>query len=255
MPEIAVILDIDDYANAAQKPKFKQLGGYYELEAPCQTCNKSLTQGFVFGKAQLSDGRDWYESGQSFSKGGEFQYRTQSLRWLFENYTLWQRGDTICACSAACAQAREKEFRGEQATVQAAAAPTNKECYMCGKGGADKRCARCKNQWYCSRECQKDAWKTHSKECSPGSTGSAAKPDVAAPKQPAPTKRPAPTKKQEKKAAPSSKKAAPSSPSEKSWMCGTCKTSRPQSLYSSAQLKKKGKRKCSKCVAQAVSLD
>lgn len=28
-----------------------------------------------------------------------------------------------------------------------------------------KRCAKCKSQWYCSRECQKSDWKSHKKTC------------------------------------------------------------------------------------------
>jgi hypothetical protein len=37
----------------------------------------------------------------------------------------------------------------------------------CGKCGApaEKRCSRCHNEWYCSRECQVAAWKGHKDVC------------------------------------------------------------------------------------------
>jgi len=38
------------------------------------------------------------------------------------------------------------------------------KCAKCGKP-ADKRCSRCKNEWYCSRECQVRSWQTHKKIC------------------------------------------------------------------------------------------
>ncbi|XP_023324487.1 zinc finger MYND domain-containing protein 10 isoform X2 [Eurytemora carolleeae] len=37
-------------------------------------------------------------------------------------------------------------------------------CIICGKQG-NNRCSRCKKQNYCSRECQKEHWKTHRKIC------------------------------------------------------------------------------------------
>jgi len=37
-------------------------------------------------------------------------------------------------------------------------------CANCGKV-ATQRCSRCKNQWYCSRECQLKRWKGHKALC------------------------------------------------------------------------------------------
>lgn len=38
------------------------------------------------------------------------------------------------------------------------------KCSECGKP-ATQRCSRCKNSWYCSRECQIKQWKGHKKIC------------------------------------------------------------------------------------------
>lgn len=43
----------------------------------------------------------------------------------------------------------------------------NKEekfCTTCGKA-AIQRCSRCKNKWYCSRNCQVDDWDSHKVNC------------------------------------------------------------------------------------------
>lgn len=37
-------------------------------------------------------------------------------------------------------------------------------CTKCGRD-AEKRCSRCKSEWYCSRNCQLKSWKTHKKIC------------------------------------------------------------------------------------------
>lgn len=37
-------------------------------------------------------------------------------------------------------------------------------CAGCGKT-ATQRCSQCKNQWYCSRECQLKQWKAHKPLC------------------------------------------------------------------------------------------
>lgn len=38
------------------------------------------------------------------------------------------------------------------------------KCSGCGKA-ATQRCSRCKNQWYCGRECQVKQWKGHKTIC------------------------------------------------------------------------------------------
>ena len=37
-------------------------------------------------------------------------------------------------------------------------------CVKCGQN-AEKRCSRCKSEWYCSRQCQLKSWKKHKKIC------------------------------------------------------------------------------------------
>jgi len=38
------------------------------------------------------------------------------------------------------------------------------KCAKCG-APAEKRCSRCKNEWYCGRECQVAAWEGHKTVC------------------------------------------------------------------------------------------
>eukprot|EP00483_Globobulimina_turgida_P007951 UN07967 len=37
-------------------------------------------------------------------------------------------------------------------------------CAKCGQN-AEKRCSKCKSEWYCSRECQLKSWKKHKPIC------------------------------------------------------------------------------------------
>ena len=55
------------------------------------------------------------------------------------------------------------------AIVSAGGAPAAPEGYVCGLCNVKKdfmrRCKRCKNEWYCSDNCQKSHWKMHKKTC------------------------------------------------------------------------------------------
>ena len=38
-------------------------------------------------------------------------------------------------------------------------------CLTCDKKGIEKKCSKCKSVYFCDRECQRKAWKTHKKHC------------------------------------------------------------------------------------------
>ena len=55
---------------------------------------------------------------------------------------------------------------------------TKKTCAKCHKTQADKplkRCAKCQNQWYCNRDCQKADWKAHKAFCASSQQSNAQK--------------------------------------------------------------------------------
>ena len=45
MPEVTVVLTIEDYVKAKPKPEYKKMAGYYDLEAACDACYKALPSG------------------------------------------------------------------------------------------------------------------------------------------------------------------------------------------------------------------
>ena len=42
-----------------------------------------------------------------------------------------------------------------------------KKCAVCQKPNSRQRCARCRNERYCGRECQVNHWPKHKKKCTP----------------------------------------------------------------------------------------
>ena len=46
-----------------------------------------------------------------------------------------------------------------------ASAAASHPCGFCGKAAATKKCSKCMQAYYCARDCQVKAWKTHKKSC------------------------------------------------------------------------------------------
>jgi len=66
--------------------------------------------------------------------------------------------------NTACTFIKHMKYdKAELVEVEDVLKPTRK-CDVCSSLGA-KPCARCKNTFYCSSECQKTAWKKHKKTC------------------------------------------------------------------------------------------
>ncbi|KAF2641053.1 hypothetical protein P280DRAFT_517285 [Massarina eburnea CBS 473.64] len=61
-------------------------------------------------------------------------------------------------------------------------------CSTCGQlpssGSTLQRCSRCKSAYYCSKVCQKTAWKLHKVDCLPGGASGFATPNISTPGSP-----------------------------------------------------------------------
>ncbi|KAF1953232.1 hypothetical protein CC80DRAFT_494852 [Byssothecium circinans] len=61
-------------------------------------------------------------------------------------------------------------------------------CSTCGQlpasGSSLQRCSRCKSAYYCSKACQKAAWKLHKLDCRGGSSSALATPNISMPGSP-----------------------------------------------------------------------
>jgi MYND finger len=58
-----------------------------------------------------------------------------------------------------------------QAAINSGGIGDVKECKVCGKVGARKKCGGCMNAVYCSRECQVTDWREHKTSCASASKG------------------------------------------------------------------------------------
>ena len=63
---------------------------------------------------------------------------------------------------------RGKDAAAKKAAAAEAAADDEPACLECGKEGGLKRCAKCREACYCSRECQVAHWRVHKKACGKG---------------------------------------------------------------------------------------
>lgn len=228
MPEIAVILDLDEYLALQPENRPKNLrSSYWSLTASCPICQKPLGDGnatgsFILGTARNKNGDAW--EGGAFAKDGFLDYEQKTVYNLFCNNYMWGREGFLCACSKTCAKTLEADFRERHSGTT-----LTYTCQACGKSGADKRCGKCKAVWYCSLPCQKHDWKSHKTSCGAAN----GKVDT-----------------QNRNAARNEKVGENNEGTdEKRLKCGGCQLLRKESEYTKAQLKKKGKRKCVSCSA------
>lgn len=268
MPAVAVVYTIDEWVKAKAQDRPRLRDPYFGLEANCPECGGTMSEGLdnrgrkggmIHGEARVGD-RPWREGEDFVNANGTISKTSRrGMAWLFQNAGLWNKEGQLFTCSSqhcwddACSSFREKREEEEQQskpkkpkskpTPVASAnnvAPTpaaegQHGCAHCGASPATKRCSVCKQEWYCSRECQLAAWKGHKKHCKKLAAAAAAEPAAAAPAQ-----KPSPAKK------------APQSPSsDKLLACAECKNMLSASNFAKGQLKKKGKRRCHGCTGSS----
>ena len=91
--------------------------------------------------------------------------------------THWKTGHKL-TCGSRSAQPEhadgalhpepEPEPEPEPLACMACMVPERPLCPVCKHVPGVQRCSRCKSVWYCSRDCQKQAWPTHKKLCRTG---------------------------------------------------------------------------------------
>ncbi|KAI7845279.1 hypothetical protein COHA_001122 [Chlorella ohadii] len=95
--------------------------------------------------------------------------------WVQQLDASWDLAEQLLPSAARHVQLTVKQQAGaadeEGATgaaeVDAAGTGQAAGCAYCGEEAAALRCARCRRQVYCNRECQRNAWKSHKKTCQP----------------------------------------------------------------------------------------
>lgn len=93
--------------------------------------------------------------------------------WQVEPLVISDAAAIPLCSSPKCDQMAKQKFMGGmdqmeeflEALVQDKTNP-HQRCGHCAKMGDNLlRCSRCKNSWYCNKECQRTAWKQHKKVC------------------------------------------------------------------------------------------
>jgi len=115
----------------------------------CDICCMSFTLPNKFRKNELKTGRSIEEDDEAFEK-------------ISKKHSVKSGHETMSLLSAS----QGKPIRSAEALVYNK--QMNKTCQHCGKTVVKSlRCSKCKITVYCSKECQRVAWKQHKSECVP----------------------------------------------------------------------------------------
>lgn len=139
-------------------------------------CNVSVKKGEKLVQMAEDMARHWKPTEDlalRVSKNENLRKIIIGTRWIFriantnKQPPISMMKDTVLDIETLTPQSTHEEFVAMHNRFQSRNRLAFKPKHVCSNCGgiAEQCCERCKTAYFCSRKCQKESWKTHSKEC------------------------------------------------------------------------------------------